>query len=117
MRRDTRARVAARAERRAARREANRALAKMSLKEEDCVPDAEGAPGVARTLSLRQRAAALALLWLYFGSRACNAAEAALTHAAVACAAAGLSLMEQDILKDWKAKFEAKYTKVGTVKR
>ena len=54
---------------------------------------------------------------LCYGSRACNAAEAALTHAAVACAAAGLSLMEQDILKDWKAKFDTKYTKVGTVKR
>jgi len=25
--------------------------------------------------------------------------------------------MEQDILRDWKNKFEAKYTKVGTVKR
>ena len=61
MRRDTRARVAARAERGAPRREANRALAKMSLKEEDCVPDAEGAPGVARALALRQRGAALAL--------------------------------------------------------
>ena len=30
---------------------------------------------------------------------------------------AGLSLMETDILRDWKNKFEAKYTKVGTVKR
>jgi len=50
--------------------EANRALAKMSLKAEDCVPDVEG-----------------------------------------------LSLMESDILRDWKAKFEAKYTKVGTMKQ
>lgn len=53
----------------ACRSEANRALAKMSLKAEDCVPDVEG-----------------------------------------------LSLMETDILRDWKTKFETKYTKVGTVK-
>ena len=31
--------------------------------------------------------------------------------------AAGLSLMEQDILRDWKNKFEVKYAKVGTVKK
>jgi hypothetical protein len=49
--------------------EANRALGKMSLKEEDCVPSVEG-----------------------------------------------LSLMESEILRDWKAKFESKYAKVGTVK-
>jgi hypothetical protein len=30
---------------------------------------------------------------------------------------AGLSLMEQDILKDWKSKFDTKYTVVGKVKR
>lgn len=30
---------------------------------------------------------------------------------------AGLSMMERDILKDWKAKFESKYPKVGTVKK
>ena len=84
----------------------------MSLKEEDCVPDAEGAraPGGA---VLCQRSAASQLT----RQRACHAAVVALTHAARACGAAGLSLMEQDILKDWKAKFEAKYTKVGTVKR
>jgi hypothetical protein len=29
----------------------------------------------------------------------------------------GLSLMEQDILKDWKSKFDVKYTVVGKVKR
>ena len=28
----------------------------------------------------------------------------------------GLSLMESEILRDWKAKFESKYAKVGTVK-
>ena len=62
-------------------------------------------------VSLRLRGVAL-MRW-----RAGDAAVVALTHAALPRCAAGLSLMEQDILKDWKAKFDTKYTKVGTVKR
>ena len=48
---------------------------------------------------------------------ACVQCFAACADALRCSRGAGLSLMEQDILKDWKAKFEAKYAKVGTVKR
>ena len=65
----------------------------MSLKEEDCVPDTEGEAAGARS----------------------DASARVLTH--LSLPRAGLSLMEQDILRDWKNKFEAKYAKVGTVKR
>jgi hypothetical protein len=57
--------------------------------------------------------------WPISRVRACSAAwricVCVLTRLSPLCA--GLSLMEQDILRDWKNKFEAKYTKVGTVKR
>ena len=116
------------------RREANRALAKMSLKEEDCVPDTEGAQAHARRVAHsasvdadpRSRSSRAAFRAFPALLRRARALAARLRHVcgAVCClvspvrsACAGLSLMEQDILKDWKAKFEAKYTKVGTVKR
>ncbi len=79
------------------RSEANRALAKMSLKDEDCVPDTEGALRLRRCRTQRAKGFADVRVRPH--------------------GAPGLSLMEQDILKDWKAKFETKYTKVGTVKR
>jgi len=62
----------------------------MSLEEEDCVPSTDGE---------RLRGCA-------------RAADAPLTPPP-----ADLSLMEKDILKDWKAKFDVKYAKVGTVKK
>ena len=74
---------------RTARSEANKALAKMSLEEKDCIPDTEGA----------------------------CAREGLLVGGMLRMRAAGLSLMEKDILKDWKAKFDQKYTVVGKVKK
>lgn len=66
----------------------------MSLNDSDCIPDIEGAQAQE-------------------GERAALAKQ----HAAemVAHLLAGLTIPEMDVLRDWKAKFEGKYFKVGKV--
>jgi hypothetical protein len=76
-----------------------------------------GQPGAGQDVSGREGLRARHGRRVGGGEGSVHVTDSALTPPARPTTTAGLSLMEKDILKDWKSKFDAKYPKVGTVQK